>query len=174
MRSLRDFGEGGAGGATLEKMSAAARLDFATHGPPGAPGLLVEVKRLSRSDPGWATEWRRNLFEYQPQGLADVILALVTLDRIFVWEIGAAPDAPPTFVLDTGSHLKKYFDRVKESAATLTPRGFEYIVSWWLEDLTDPQRDGELPVDHRIELERSGLLAALRGAQVVEKAAAPW
>lgn len=155
-------------------MALPARLDFATHGPPGAPGLLVEVKRLSRSDPKWAMEWRRNTFEYQPAGLAEVILALVTLDRIFVWEVGAPPDALPAFVFDTRSHLRKYFERVKVSPETLTPRAFESIVSWWLEDLADPLRDHELADDQRRELERSGLLAALRGAQIVKEAPAPW
>jgi hypothetical protein len=158
----------------LAGMSVPARLDFATYSPRGAPSLLVEAKRLPRSDPAWATEWRRNLFEYQPQELTDAILALVTLERIFVWPVGAASDAPPTFVFDTGSHLGKYFERVKESSESLTPQGFEYIVSWWLEDLSDPQRDAELSASHRIELERSGLLAALRGAAFVEGAAASW
>ncbi|HEY8379610.1 MAG TPA: hypothetical protein VIK91_24125, partial [Nannocystis sp.] len=65
-------------------MAVPAHLDFATEGPPGSPGLIVEAKRIRRSAPEWARDWRRNLLRHEPEGLTDVILALVTLERVFV------------------------------------------------------------------------------------------
>lgn len=155
-------------------MAVPAHLDFATEGPPGSPGLIVEAKRIRRSAPEWARDWRRNLLRHEPEGLTDVILALVTLERVFVWPTGADPDALPSFVFDTLEHLGAYFRRVKAAPGSMSPRGFEELVSWWLEDLTDPQRVARLPEHQRGELERSGMLAALQGAQVVEGSLARW
>ncbi|PCC73106.1 hypothetical protein SAMN02745121_06432 [Nannocystis exedens] len=155
-------------------MSVPARLDFATYGRPGTPGLLVEAKRVDQAKPEWAREWRQNLFEYQPQGLEDVLLALVTLARIFVWPVGAALDAPPSFVLDTMAHLQPYFDRVGLAPASISPRQFERVVSRWLEVLTNPHRVRELSPALRRELQEAGLLAALEDALLVEEGSARW
>lgn len=158
----------------VASMSVPARLDFATYGPTGAPGLLVEAKRVERAEPEWATEWRRNLFEYQPQGLADVLLALVTLERIFVWPGGADPAAAPSFVLETMKHLRPYFERVGLVPASISPRQFERVVSRWLEDLTNPHRVHQLPEALRHELEQTGLLSALQDARLVAGSSATW
>jgi hypothetical protein len=155
-------------------MSAPARRDFASYGPQRAPNLVVEAKRMPRNDPAWATEWRRNVLENRSEELASVLLALVTLRSIFVWSPGAAPDAAPAHVFDVSAHLGRYFERTQLSPDSISPQGFEQLVGWWLRDLRDPERVRQLPSLLVQELEQSGILGALRDAELVEGESTPW
>lgn len=147
------------------------RLDFTVYDPAGQPRLAVEAKRILDRSEEWATSWRRNVMEDAPASFAECVHMLVTPDRIFMWEAGAAPGDAPAEEFDAEEHLGPYFRRVNILPADIEHRAFEHLVSWWLRDLTETSLASDLDAAAQ-ELEDAGLLQLLVGARVVQDNAA--
>lgn len=142
------------------------RFDFAAQRDPDRIELLVEVKSSLGKDEAWARDLRV-LLAGRTTALGSTAFLLVTPERFYAWERGAADDAPPTFAGDAEPWLGRYFERVGlPQNRQVDPRIFEEIVGWWLTDISSGVTPP--PSDPRLAF----LGRALRGARVIEERAA--
>lgn len=138
-------------------------FDLAGYDHTGRLAVLVEAKRRAGTDPGWASELRRNLFARGGVPQAD-LFAVIVPDRLYVWRASSPADAMPDHVIDARPLLAPYFARVGVTSDAIAPEAFEMLVSWWLDDLTrqDIVEDALKP---------SGLPGAVRGGRIEREAA---
>lgn len=116
------------------------RVDFALRDARGRVQLLIEVKRNASLAVNEAAELR---YWYLEGFREPVAFLLVTPAHAFAWSAGDADSAPPSFTLDMHEALRPYFKRTDIPADDVQPLAFEFIVSWWLNDLLDGKVDGE-------------------------------
>jgi hypothetical protein len=140
--------------------------DFTAYGSDGRVRATVEARRVSETSSAWAAEFRRNAIDHGRPAWATGVCAVITLDKLYVWESGAGPDAAPDHEIDARPILAPYLARIGATPETIESMAFELLVSWWLEDLSRSASAGQPSL-----LDATGLTRALVGTRLVGQAA---
>ena len=149
--------------------------DFVVTSPDDRPQLIVEAKRYRDTSPGWAAEFRRNMFAHGPVPPARFFL-LASPDHFYLWkDAPVAEPVSPYFTIDARAELAPYLSTLHADVGELSGEGFEFLVRAWLNDLlaAGPDADRDDPAVRRARkqwLVDSGLWDAVRTGQIREPA----
>lgn len=135
--------------------------DFSIYNPAGRLVAVLEAKAVRNVSGDWATQYRINLAEHP--GLPDSDhFGIVTPDTLYLWQRrGLAHfEERPDFEIDLSESFGQHPDRF------LRGKTFELVVSSWLSDLIEGEKD------LTPQLRDSGLPEAIRHGRLRIEAAA--
>jgi hypothetical protein len=143
--------------------------DFVVEAPDRGIRLVVEAKNTIAPTPEWPLRFLRNLFVHATIPRSEYFL-LALRDHLYLWR-RPEPDGqrPPDFVGDTAAILAPYLRGVPNRLETMSERGFELLIHFWLADLiagTEPEPETA------IWLEDSELLDSIRNGTIKTQIAA--
>jgi hypothetical protein len=144
-----------------------ALIDFIAYDTDGAVVLLAEAKSRHGTSESWAAKLRRNMLAHGGLPRAKYFL-IATPERIYGWKQDSLPldDVLPQFTIDAQKALGRYFAQLKQDPANVGPRAFELLILTWLTDISRSV-DNRTDLDPSLRtLSESGLLSALRQAQI--------
>lgn len=139
----------------------------------GQLALIAEVKNKRGTSGEWAAKMRRNMYAHGL--LPDTPFFLLALpDRFYLWKNGGedAEILEPTQQVDPRPFLQPYYEQTGVGADGLTGKGFELIVSSWLNQVLRARSPQDLPDGGRDWLIGSGLFDRLAGGHLELEAAA--
>jgi len=138
--------------------------DIAVYSPDGRPQVVVVVKGLADKSPDWAASYRHNLLS-DPPAVAAPYFVLALPDHLYVWGGGRDP-APrrPDLDLNAALVLQPYLLHQENGHPRWREGELQIVLTNWLDDLV--RTDFGTPAPWAADLERIGLLPAVRGGEV--------
>lgn len=143
-------------------------IDFVGYDSRGEVVLLAEAKARRGTSISWAAELRKNILSHGTLPESQFFL-IVTPDRIYVWKGRAQGENErwPDAVLNAEEILAPYLHRIGRSAGELGGEAFEYVVLYWLAELSISRPD--VVADER--LRDSGFLDAMKNVRIEHQGA---
>ena len=146
-------------------------VDFIGYDPRGQAVLLAEANSRPGASGKWASQLRRNILAHGVLPQAPFFL-IATPDRIFLWNhdgLGGA-ETPPDCVVNAREVFAPYFEKLGRPASQVSPEGFEFVVLWWLDDLSGSRLPMAREAPPMPWLTESGLLDSIRNARIEHQA----
>jgi hypothetical protein len=142
-------------------------IDFIAYDTDGSVVLLAEAKTQFGESEVWAAQLRRNMLAHGVLPRAKYFL-IATPERMYGWkqENLKLDEVPPQFTIDAQKALARYYTRLDQDPARISPMAFRLIVLTWLTDVARAAEYLEKPDAILQPLSDSGLLSSLRKAHI--------
>jgi hypothetical protein len=104
-------------------------IDFIAYDTDGSVVLLAEAKTQFGESEVWAAQLRRNMLAHGVLPRAKYFL-IATPERMYGWkqENLKLDEAPPQFTIDAQKALGRYYTRLDQDPARISPMAFRLIV----------------------------------------------
>jgi hypothetical protein len=149
-----------------------SRWDLSVNDLNGQLILVVEIKQKLNTSPEWAAKFLRNILAHGTFPKAKYFL-LAFPDRFYLWNCDevSVDISMPTYIIDASELLQPYFKRAEVSPKTISGKGFELIIAFWVGEIMHSESSEEIEKSQPWLID-SGLYAALSNGVVSNEAAA--